>query len=408
MRIVLKPQWLIDGLGGEPLTDLAVVVEGGQIAAVAPAEQEPGKADDRVLDLPGQTLLPGLINNHVHLVLPGDNTPFVPWIDTQSDGALTLRAAFNAEQSLRAGVTTVRDCGGRGTTVLDLRDARAARLAGGARVVSCGWPLTITGGHTRHFGGEVDGIDGVQRMVRRVVGKGADYVKVMAAGGGTPGSYAQYPSFTVDELRAIVETAHGFERRVSMHCIAPASIALAVEAGADLIEHASFYGTSLSPEYNPRTGEQLAKAGIPVTPTLQVARDMVELLPEGPERSLWQRRQEMHYGIVAELFRLGVPILAGSDAGWRATSFDTFWKELAELVVCGLEPVAAVQAATGSVATALGMADQRGTIRAGLAADLIAVAGDVARNIACVRQVTTVVQDGVVVVEAPGGVSPVD
>lgn len=395
MRTVFRPEWIVDGLGAPPRRDHAVVVAGGRIEAVVPVSRLDDREGDHRIDLPGATLLPGLINNHVHLVLPGDNTPFVPWVDTQSDAALALRAAHNAETSLRAGVTTVRDCGGRGTTVLDLRAAQAAGLAGGARVIACGWPLTITRGHTRQFGGEVDGEDGLRRMVRRVVGEGADYVKVMAAGGGTPGSLSQYPSFTLAELRTVVETAHGLGRRVAMHCIATASIDRAVAAGADLIEHASFFGPDLVPRYDPAVAERLARAAIPVTPTLQVARDMVDLPPDGPERSLWQRRQEEHRRIVASLRELGVPILAGSDAGWRATAFDTFWKELDELVACGLSPVEAVQAATGAVAAALGHGDRFGAIRPGLTADLAAVDGDVAADIGCLRRVRGVFQAGV-------------
>ena len=401
MRTIFLPEWIVDGLGAPPLPDHAVVVADGLIETVAPVVRVEGRDGDQRIDLPGATLLPGLINNHVHLVLPGDNTPFVPWIDGQSDAALALRAAHNAQISLRAGVATVRECGGRGTTVLDLRAAQGNGLAGGARVVACGWPLTITRGHTRQFGGEVDGEDGLRRMVRRAVGEGADYVKVMAAGGGTPGSLSQYPSFSLAELRAIVETAHGLGRRVAMHCIATASIDLAVRAGADLIEHASFFGPDLVPRYDPAVAERLARAAIPVTPTLQVARDLVGVLPEGPERSLWRRRGEEHRAIVARLRGLGVPILAGSDAGWRATAFDTFWKEMEELVACGLAPDEAVGAATGAAGAALGYGDRFGTIAPGRIADLLAVDGDLAADVGCLRHVRGVFRGGCAVASLP-------
>ncbi len=397
MRTVLRPTWIIDGTGSPAFSDHAVSLVEGRIDAVIPIQQLDAREDDRVIDLPGTTLIPGLINNHVHLVLPGDNTPFVPWIDTQSDAALALRAAYNAQTSLRAGVTTVRDCGGRGSTVLDLRDAQANGMASGARVISCSWPLTITGGHTRHFGGEVDGEDGLRTMVRKVVGLGAEYVKVMAAGGGTPGSLPQYPSFTVAELRVIVETAHDLGRMVAAHCIATASIENAVEAGVDLIEHASFFGPELIPQFDARVAEKLARAGIPVTPTLQVNRDLADLLPDGPERARWALRQQAQREIVRALRDLGVPILAGSDAGWRATAFDTFWKELDELVESGFSAAAVIHAATGAVSRALGSDDRYGTIRPGQIADLVAVAGQVEANIGCLRDVRRVVQAGNIV-----------
>lgn len=406
-RKILMPDRVIDGRGTAALGGHAVIVSGETIDDVIPAARLESHDNDEVLDLRGTTLIPGLINNHVHLVLPGDNTPFVPWIDLQSDAVLALLAAHNIQQSLRAGVTTVRDCGGRGTTVLDVRKARADGLIDGAQVISCGWTLTITGGHTRQFGGEVDGTDGLAREVRRVISRGADYVKVMAAGGGTPGSLPQYPSFTESELRAIVETAHGLGRRVSAHCIATGSIENAVAAGVDLIEHASFYGPDLIPHLDERVAEQLARSGIPVTPTLQVNRDLVDLLPEGPERTLWQRRQESQREIVRRLRELGVPILAGSDAGWRATAFDTFWKELDELVACGLTPLEAIRAATSAATEALGIDDQFGAVSPGQRADLVAVAGNPAHDIRAVKAVTMVMQAGRIVSGAPSQVGAV-
>jgi len=397
-KSVLIPESVIDGTGSTPLARHAVVIDGQQIAAVVPVAELSTEDAAAALKLPGKTVIPGLINNHVHLVLPGDNTPFVPWIDLQSDATLALRAAYNIRTSLHAGVTTVRDCGGRDTVVLDLRAAQAGGLVEGAGIISCGWTLTITGGHTRQFGGEVDGEVGLTRAVRKVVSLGADYVKVMAAGGGTPGTLPQYPSFAEAELRAIVEASHGLGRLVSAHCIAAASIENAVNAGVDLIEHASFYGPDLIPHYDERLAEMLAASGIAVTPTLQVNRDLVDLLDGGPEREMWQRRQETQREIVGKLRELGVPLLAGSDAGWRATAFDTFWKELDELVACGLTPVEAIRSATSAVSAALGHGTTYGTVRAGQRADLVVIDGDPASDIRALRNVHLVVQAGRVVV----------
>jgi imidazolonepropionase-like amidohydrolase len=393
-RLLLYPEWLIDGTGADAARGQAVVIAAGRFERIAPAAALVATEDDEIVRLDGMTLIPGLINNHVHLNLPGDNTPFTPWIDLQTDAALALWSAHNSAVSLRSGVTTVRDCGGRGTTVLDTRDAQAGGRVSGAHIIACGWPLTISGGHTRHFGGEVDNEDGIRTMVRRVVSKGADFVKVMASGGGTPGSLSQYPSFTVAELRTLVETAHGLGRKVSAHCIATASIANAVEAGVDMIEHASFYGPDLVPHLDPRVADLLAEAAIPVTPTLQVARDMVDLLPDGPERDLWRQRQEAHHAIVRTLHARGVPMLAGSDAGWRATAFDTFGKELEELIVCGLSVPDAIHAATGGVTRALGYSETFGTIQPGQRADLVAVAGNLATDIHCLTHVSAVMQAG--------------
>lgn len=398
MRLLLHPDWLIDGTGSEVRAGEAIVIGDGAIEAVGPVRELAHLPGVTAVRLENATLMPGLINNHVHLSLPGDNTPLVPWIDTQSDAALALRASANARISLAAGVTTVRDCGGRRTTILDTRDALNAGLTGGAAIVSCGWPITIVGGHTRHMGGEVDGVDGVRRMVRQLVGLGADYIKVMASGGGTPGSLPQYPSFTTEELRVIVETSHDLGRKVSMHCIATESIDRAVAAGADMIEHASFYGRDLVPRFDPAVAERLAAAGTPVTPTLQVARDLVDLESPTDDLALWSERRDVGLEIAARLRELGVPLLAGSDAGWRATPFDTFWKELDELTATGLTPVQAVAAATGAPAKVLGRDDRIGLLQAGRQADLLVVDGNAAADIRCFQHVRAVYQAGTQVV----------
>ncbi|HEX5498157.1 MAG TPA: amidohydrolase family protein, partial [Thermomicrobiales bacterium] len=297
---------------------------------------------------------------------------------------------------------TVRDCGARGAVALDLAAAQRAGLIGGADVVACGWPITITGGHTRQFGGEADGEDALRRMVRRLVSLGADFIKVMAAGGGTPGSLAQYPSFSLRELQVIVEAAHDLGRNVSMHCIATESIDRAVASGADLIEHASFYGPDQVPRYDPAVAERLAKSGIPVTPTLQVARDQVDMGDDAPDAARWRQRREIHLEIIARLREIGVPMLAGSDAGWRATAFETFWKEFDELAAAGLTPVEAVTAGTGATATALGLEQTVGTIQPGQRADLLVVEGDLSRDIGRLRQVRAVFQGGKAVARDPG------
>jgi imidazolonepropionase-like amidohydrolase len=218
MKTLIYPEWLIDGTGQEvQLGKVLVIDESGRIEAVTGAgEVEPG-VTDQVVRAPGQTLLPGLINMHAHLTLVNDNAPFVPYMQAQSDVALALRAAHNAVSCLRAGVTTVRDCGSRGRTVLDLRAAISEGLVPGPRVVAAGWALTISGGHMRPFGGEVDGVDGVSRMVRTLVSAGADFIKVAGSGGGTPGSLADLPSFSPDEFRAIADAAHDLGRRVTIH-----------------------------------------------------------------------------------------------------------------------------------------------------------------------------------------------
>jgi imidazolonepropionase-like amidohydrolase len=170
-----------------------------------------------------------------------------------------------------------------------------------------------------------------------------------------------------------------------------------------LIEHASFAGPDAIYRFDSTVARQLAEAGIPVTPTLQVFRDMADILPDGPERARWLQMRDNQRDGARRLHELGVPLLAGSDAGWRATTFDTFWKELDELVICGLSHVAAIHAATGAISRALGYDKQFGMIQPGLVADLVVVDGDVAKDIRRLAKVKAVYQDGVQILATPRG-----
>ena len=395
MRTVIYPQWLIDGTGAPALEGHALAFDThGRIEAVDRASELAPRDGDTVVRAPGACLLPGLINMHAHLTLASDNAPFIPYMDGHSDVALALRAAFNASASRAAGVTTVRDCGSRGRTVLDVRDARSEGLVTTPRILAAGWALTISGGHMRPFGGEVDGVDGVRQMVRRLVSAGADFVKVAGSGGGTPGSLADYASFSVEELRAVVETAHGLGRRVTVHCTATAAIERAAAAGVDSIEHGYFGAPGRFDAYDEALADRLAEAGISVTPTLQVFRDMAELLPQGPERDSWRQRLETLARNVGRLHRAGVRLTAGSDAGWRLTRFENFSRELEQLASCGLSALDVLHAATGAAASATGREAEFGTLRPGLAADLLLVDGNPAADVRCLAAVQQVFLEG--------------
>jgi imidazolonepropionase-like amidohydrolase len=343
-----------------------------------------------VIRASGATLLPGLINMHVHLNLANDNAAFIPYMDSHSDVALALRAAHNAAASLRAGVTTLRDCGSRARTVLDLRLAQQEGVLDGPRILAAGWALTISGGHMRPFGGEVDGVDGVRTMIRRLVSAGADFIKMAGSGGGTPGSLTEYPRFTVDEFQAAVETAHGLGRRVTVHCTATAAIERVAAAHVDSIEHGYFVAPGGLDAFDPALADRLAESRISVTPTMQVFRDMSEMLEPGPERDFWRSRHEVLLTNVGRLHRAGVRLTGGSDAGWRLTRFDNYWRELEDLTRAGLSAVEAIHAATGAASDAIGRGSEFGTLRPGLQADLLVVDGNAAQNItslASVRQV---------------------
>jgi imidazolonepropionase-like amidohydrolase len=258
---IIRAGWLIDGTGAAPRRNVLVTIENGVITNVGPAGT---LSQGIVLDLGEYTVLPGLINMHTHIVMPGDGTPFAEWMELP-DELLLLQAHRNVLTALETGVTTIRDCGGKGVLTFRLREAIRKGIVAGPRLVLSGRPLTITGGHCRYFGGEVDGPEEMRRAARQLLKEGADFIKIMASGGGTVGTYSQFPSFDVDEMRAAIHEAHKIGKRASCHCIATESISNAIDAGTDHIEHCSFMAPDTSQHYDERIAHRVADAGVYVT-----------------------------------------------------------------------------------------------------------------------------------------------
>lgn len=404
--VTLRAGTLLDGTLGEPRRDMVISIDEGRITSVRPATDRSSPAE--LLDLRDFTVLPGLINMHTHTILPGDGTPFEEWM-LLPDELLLLRAHANGLAALHAGVTTLRDCGGKGSLMFRLRDAIAAGIVAGPRFVLCGRPLTITGGHCRYFGGEVDGVDGMRTGARQLLKEGADFIKIMAAGGGTIGTYSQFPTYETEELAAAIAEAHKVRKPASCHCLATESIVRALDAGTDHIEHCGFMAPDTSLQYAEAVAQRVADAGVYVTATLQVMADSAaarEAVARGDEPGGQPGRDEMRPDLIADyltnirnLHALGVPIVAGNDAGWRHTGFDDFFQELIYLQQAGLSPLEAIHAATGRAAAACQLDRELGTIAPGLAADLIAVKGDPLADLNVLRSPALVIQGGRILVD---------
>ncbi len=406
MTIVIKADRLVDGTGAEPLADPYVVVDGDKIVGVYQGEVPAGivPAGTETLDYSGCTLLPGLIDAHVHLNLPGDGTSFEETI-LEDDGVLVASAANAARIALEAGITTVRDTGARRSTTFNLRRALRLGYGKGPRMLLVGQPVTITGGHTWYLGGEADGVDGVRLKVRELCKLGADWIKVMGSGGGTLNTISHKPSYSRAELMAIADEAHRMQRRVTVHTLNAEALDNAIAAGVDGIEHASFLiDDRQNQQFAPEVAERLAQAGIPVTTTLAVGHDCVNTMSAKPtldpvERVFldrWEVMNEANLSQFTKLREIGVQFIAGTDAGWRFTKFDSLPDEIWLMTQGGCSAVEAVHAATGKSADVLGIGDLTGRVRVGLAADLLAVAGDPLGDLRGLRDVRLVVQDGVV------------
>lgn len=390
--MILRGAALIDGTGAPPLRDRAVVVTDRRIAGVV-ADRSP--RDGTVLDLGGLTLLPGLINCHVHLCLAGDADPSRTLAD-ESYAATVVNAVVRAQQTVEAGVTTVRDLGGREYAEIAVRDGvRAGRIAG-PRILCAGRAVCITGGHGwRMLGRQADGPDDLRRAVREQLRAGADVIKLIATGGVmTPGVDPRAAQLTLEELRAGVDEAHRARRRAAAHAMADEGIAWCLDAGIDTIEHGVFLTEALV--------TRMATQGTALVATLIAPHAIVEggLAAGIPEFAVTKSLalRERHLESFRLALRAGVTIATGTDAGTPLNPHGSIVPELALMVAAGMAPLQAVRAATSVAAQVLGIAAETGSIAPGLAADLIAIEGDPATDIKALDAIRLVVADGRTVV----------
>ena len=401
-KVILHAARLLDVTTGTTLSGVVIVVEGDKIAAVGPAESVSGLSDGERIELPNATLLPGLIDCHVHLT--GDPNR----LDLGASGVhisyprRALIGARNARITLEAGFTTVRNVGADGYADVALRDAINAGDVAGPRMMVSGPALSITGGHwdenylAPQFAfpkeGVADGVPAVIKQVRENIKYGADLIKVMATGGviseGDNPALAQY---TPEELKAIVETAHGLGRKVAAHAHAAAGIKNAVLAGVDSIEHGSYIDDALI--------QLMKERGTYLVPTVYLEDWILENMqslawtPNTMEKAktvIPIARKNVSYA-----FRSGVKVAFGTDAGVYPHGLNGH--EFSKMVKMGLAPLQAIRAGTVNAADLLGWADKVGTLEPGKWADIIAVDGDPIQDVTTLERVKFVMKGGKVI-----------
>jgi len=394
--ILLKPERVFDGQEAEPHADWVVLIRGDKIENVgAPADVSSPK-DVRVIDLPGMALLPGLIEGHSHLFLhPYDETPWEDQVLKESQALRVARATVHARALLLSGFTTVRDLGTEGAAEADvgLKQAIERGIIPGPRLLVVTRAIVATGSYApKGFAAEfavpqgaeeADG-EALRRVVRSQIGRGADWIKVYADYYWGPGSDAK-PTFSVEELKLIVETARGAGCRVAAHATTKEGMRRAALAGVETIEHGDLGDAEVF--------RLMKERGVALCPTLAAGEAMARYrgwsgdapapASVGTKRAAFKTALET-----------GVTILNGSDIGVFAHGKGA--RELELLVDYGMKPADALRSATGIGAKALHLDNRLGMVKPGLFADLIAVEGDPTREIGALRKVRFVMKGGVI------------
>jgi imidazolonepropionase-like amidohydrolase len=386
---------LLDGTGAPPVGDALVAVEDGRIVYAGPAAAAPpgvAKAA-KTLDARGRTLIPGLIDCHVHICFDGspDFEEFAARVTVESSRAL---ARENLVRALEGGVTTVRDLGGVGDASLEAARAQRNGDIPGARVVTAGGVLTSPGGHAHFIGTEVSSAAQMAKEVARLHEAGAECIKIVATGGVlTRGIGATQTQFTVEEMRAAVDEAHARGMRVAAHAIGTGGIEAAVEAGVDSIEHGCFLSDA-------------AIARMMTNPTWLVATlsapDRISNGGDGvPEyaRKKSAEVQVQHFASFARAYEAGARIASGTDAGTPYNYIGQLYYELALMHRAGMPLDRLLPAATRDAARLLGLDATIGTVEVGKIADLVLLDGDPLSDVAAYSRAAAVVQSGRVAVD---------
>lgn len=399
--LLLRAQFLIDGISGEAVEDAALLIEGERIAAVGRGADF-GVFRGPVLDLGTRTLLPGLIDAHAHLA---GRRSFAPAeaITTPHD-LMALRAAEDARRALAAGFTTVRDAGGM--IALSLRAAVEEGSVPGPRIFAAGPMISQTGGHgDAHYlslaearrlnPGIADGVDACRAAVRFAARMGADWIKICTTGG--IGSARDHPwdvHFTAAEVEAVVDEAHRLGKRVGAHAQGRDGVLAAVRAGVDAIEHGYWIDEECV--------EEMLARGTFLVPTLALVELFKRAIDEPLDMPPWRlRKQRDAIGAMERAFALAcearLPLAAGPDyMGPAPRNHGANADEAITMAKYGLPPVDALRAATIGGARVLGIEDDAGTLQPGKWADVIAVEGDPTRDPEALRRVACVIKAGVI------------
>jgi len=398
--IALRCGALFDGRGDTARKNVVIIIEGEKIKEIATAA--PAGAEG--IDLSRETCLPGLIDTHTHILLQGDITAadYDQQLLKQSPEYRTILATVNARRALEYGFTSIRDLEteGAGYADADVKKAINNGVIPGPRMQVATRALDVTGAYplqgyapnvpVPHGVQLVDGADNARQAVREQISHGADWIKVYSDRSyrvREDGVLDDIPTFTLDELKAIVDEAHRERHKVASHAMALYGVHNSVEAGVDSIEHGNYIADE--------DLKTMAARGIFYVPTIFVGEYVAQgRAAEGAP--VWVKMLQIHEDTFRRAMKAGVKIAFGTDAGGFDWKVDPA-KEFSSMVKFGMTPAQAIRSATVTAAELLGMKDSLGTVEAGKLADIVAVPGDPLADISVMENVDFVMKGGVVV-----------
>jgi imidazolonepropionase-like amidohydrolase len=414
MKLAIVGPQLIDGVSASPIPSGAVLIgEDGRIAEVGPARDVPIPDGVATIQATGMTLLPGLIDGHVHLTwdktfYATSSSPqeYEKRLQMRNPERQLVRAGHFAQMALAAGVTTLRDCGADDFTMLALRDAINTGQFVGPRILVSGRPITRTGGHI-YSGWGVDSSDDVKKAVQSLAAKGVDFIKLVVSGGTTtPGTDVTGSQYTLEEIRLAVEEAHRRHLPVVAHAISTNSIRLAAEAGVDTLEHCSWIGSDFKSTVTDKEAvEFMVRNRVYVDHAIMPWPFLFPDEPGAPppgEVEWWLNMLKVRWPFLHYMRERGVTVFLGTDAifgPWPGTDLWPGFQELARAVEVMIRwakfsPMEALQMATREAARAIRLDQEIGIIQPGRRADLILLAGDPLAEPRALRQVEMVWRDG--------------
>lgn len=380
MTLAIHRTRLIDGTG-VTLEQATVLVRGANILAAGPSKDISIPKGSTRIDGRGLTIIPGLIDCHVHLCLGGE-PDVVATVEKESPSYTLLKSARHAQLTLEAGVTTVRDVGSRDHSIFALKRAIDAGVLSGPRIVGAGLAICMIGGHARFIGQEVAGPEQVRQAVEAQVTAGAEVIKVIASGGVlTPGTSPDQAQMTLKELSAAVDAARRAKKKVAAHAHGASGMKNAIQAGVHSIEHA----TLLDDE----AAALMRQHGVYMVPTLSALATTAAGRPGCgiPESALDKAKAmtKRHQRSFKNAHESGIMIAMGTDAGTPFNYHGDNAQELDRMVALGMTPMEAIVASTAAAARLIGIQDSVGTLKEGMQADLVVIEGNPLRHIERLR-----------------------